>query len=180
MRRLATTVGACAVGACILVAARPERSGAQGTRPDPGAPVRMSVEGVEHPYAGHLVSLTADSVIVQVARSRVVRASRGQVTRLEVGRTGSRTASTLEGIGIGAAIGATVGVLMGPSMVHSNGEQRGLTFIAHDGRVIGGVLLGAIGGAIGGVIGHGRATHWERVPLGVATRRGGVGIALAF
>lgn len=180
MRRLATTFGACALGACVLTTTRPERAGAQSTPPAPGATVRMSVEGVEHSYTGRLVSLGTDSVIVRVGRSRMVRVSRGQVTRLDVARRRPATTSTLEGFALGAAAGATVGILIGPSMVHSNGAQRGLEFTAHDGRVIGGVLLGVIGGAIGGVAGHSRATHWEQVPLSVATRPHGIGVALTF
>ena len=168
------------LGAVILLAAGPERTTAQGTHVEAGAPVRLSIEGVERPFTGHLFSLTADSIAVQVARSRVVRVSRAQVTRLEVARRGSAATSTLEGFGIGAAIGVTVGVLMGPTMVHTNGEPRGLTFTAHDGRVVGGVLLGVIGGTIGAVAGHSRATRWEQVPLSVTTRNKGLGIALAL
>lgn len=180
MRRLATTVGACTAGTLLLIGAEPTRIAAQETRLDAGAPVRLRIEGVERPFTGHLVSLTPDSITVRVARSRVVRASRAQVTRLEVGHTGPRTNSTLEGFGIGAAVGATVGVVMGPSMFESHGDRQAIEVTGHDGRVIGGVLLGAIGGAIGAVIGHGRATHWEQIPLSVTTRHKGLAVAFAF
>jgi hypothetical protein len=145
--------------------------------PAPGDRVRITSQQLDlHRQDGRLISMTGDSVVVEVRRMRTIRyrdvfaadtmaVPLAAIDRVEVSRASGRR--TLRGALIGGTIAAVLGYVMGSGYgrcddcipAHSP-EVQGL---------MGASIFGAGGATIGALVGSGiRWDSWQEIP-----RRGG-------
>ena len=150
---------------------------AQTALPDSGARVRLRLHSDrEFIYQGVLLAPVGDSVIVRVPGEPTLRVPRSGVRQLQVGTRGSRTTSTLAGIGIGLFAGAAIGAVVGQATTRPD-DFFGPEF----GAAVGATLLGVAGGVTGGIVGYNRgSTAWRDVPLSASVGLRGARVSIAF
>lgn len=152
-------------------------AGAQAPAPDSGAKVRVRLNSDRDAiYQGVLLAPVADSVIMRVPGEPTLRVPRNDVNRLQVGTRGSRTRSTLAGIGVGLFTGAAIGAAVGSATARKE-DFLGPEFAV----AAGATLLGVVGGVAGGIVGYNRgATAWHDVPIAARVGVRGVRLSIAF
>ena len=137
----------------------------------PGDRVRIMAPSVSRaPFAGTLVTLQTDSLVVQ-GGANTWRLSLASVERVELSR--GRKSNVLLGAGIGLLVGAGIGAMIGSGCDTELFATKG-ECIALGAGVFGGAgaLVGAISGALT------RTERWAEVPLddlriSIMPRRGG-------
>lgn len=149
----------------------------QTIRPDSGTQVRILLAHRDHYIVGRLLAPPGDTVIARSSSGRVFRIPRGRVALLQVGARGSRTGSTLAGIGIGLLGGAALGAAIGPALA----GPPDAVFDENFQSAIGAILFGTVGGMTGGIVGYNRGgTRWRDVPLSASAGTRGVRVSVAF
>jgi hypothetical protein len=139
--------------------------------------VRILLAGGDGYIVGRLLAPPGDTLIARGSSGRVFRIPRSRVARLQIGTRGSRTGSTVVGIGIGLLAGAAVGAAIGPSI----GGPPNAVFDENFESTMGAILFGTVGGVVGGIVGYNRGSiRWRDVPLSASVGMRGARVSIAF